>query len=134
MEPVIHPDGQQKDGDGIHRRVERHVHACKLQPSGQSVGGNDGDHRQNEHVGGVPKAAEIEPKNDAQKHQRGACQNADFFSDGGVGVFGKLCKRKRPKGVVSGRSSKVILQGFGPEGEVGLNVPDDFVPVIHGLA
>ena len=38
VQAVVHPDGEQQDGNGVHGRVEGHLHADELQPSGEAVG------------------------------------------------------------------------------------------------
>ena len=130
VKAVVNTNRQQEDGDGIHRSVERHVHAGELQPSREAVGGGNGDHRENEHVGGLSNAAEVEPQNDAQQQHGGTGQHADFLANGGAVVFSELSEGKGTHVAVVGRCDDLKFHGFGPSRQISLYIAQDFVIVV----
>ena len=134
MQSIVNPDGQKKNGDGIHGSVERHVHASKLQPARQSIRGGNGNDRQEQDVGRFPHASEIKPQDDAQQEHGCAGEHADFFPDGGAGIFSKLCKGEGSDIGVVGGSGNIGFHGFGPHGDVGLNITKNLVAVIERFA
>ena len=134
MEPVVNADGEQEHGNGIHGGVEGHVHACKLQPPRETVSGSDGNHGEDEHVGGFSNASEIEPQNDAQQQHGCTGQHADLLPDGGAVVLCELSERERAHVTVVGGRDDLELHGLRPRRQVRLNIPEDVVAVIEGLA
>ena len=134
VETVVNTDRQQQHGDGIHGCVERHVHAGKLQPSGEAVGGSDRNNGEDQDVGGFPNTAEVEPQNDAQQEHRGTGEHADFLADGGAGILGELGERKGAQLAVVGGRHDLEFHRFRPSRQIGLHVAEDVVTVVQRLA
>ena len=134
MQAVVHADRQEQHGDGIHGGVEGHVEPCELQPSGQSVGGSNGDDGQHEDVGGFSHASEIKPQNNAQEHHGGTGQHSDFLSNGSTGIFCELSEREGAEAFVSGCGDDGGFHGLGPFRQIGLDVSKNFIAEINGFA